>query len=181
MSITETAPVIPEGSWGVDTVHSSIRFAVTYNGFSRFSGHFTSYDVTLVGGTEPRLFGTVSGADIQIEDDVLKGVVLGEEFFDVESHPNLSFRSTTLTLDPAGDVELKGELSIRGQEVAIVASGRYAEIGAGLNGKERIGLTLSAAIDRRDFGLNWDRSLPGGARVLDFDVALDAQFELTRI
>src|ERR1700761_6822143 len=51
----------PAGTWTVDPVHSSVTFAITHNNVATFRSGFETYDVTLVGGEEPKLGGSVHG------------------------------------------------------------------------------------------------------------------------
>ena len=50
---------VPAGTWTVDPVHSSVTFAITHNNVATYRSGFETYDVTLVGGEEPKLEGTV--------------------------------------------------------------------------------------------------------------------------
>ncbi len=169
---------LPAGTWTVDPVHSSINFAITHNGVATFRSGFTSYEATLTGGESPRLEGTVDVASVDVSEEMLKGHLLSPEFFDAERHPRLKFSSTEIGVEEDGSVRLRGELEIRGEAHAVEATGRFAEIGADIAGKERVGFSLEAAVDRRDFGLDWNADLPNGGRALEYEVAINVELEL---
>ena len=169
---------IPAGTWAVDPVHSSVTFAITHNDVSTFRSGFETYETWLSGGEAPGLEGSVDVASIEIDEEQLKGHLLSPDFFDAERHPQIRFRSTELSVGEDGAVRLVGELDIKGEEREVEASGRFAEVGAGLDGAPRVGLSLAATVDRRSFGLDWNAELPSGGEVLDYAVRITVELEL---
>ncbi|HEU4944652.1 MAG TPA: YceI family protein, partial [Solirubrobacterales bacterium] len=73
---------------------------------------------------------------------------------------------------------LRGVLEIRGEKHEVEAGGRFSEIGADLAGSPRIGLSLEATVDRRNFGLDWNAELPSGGKALDYEVTIAVELEL---
>ncbi len=178
MSTQTVKQEIPAGAWSVDPVHSSIGFSVVHNGVTAFRSGFDSYEARLTGGERPRLEGTVDVAGIEIGEDQLKGHLLSPDFFDAERHPRLRFESSELDVAEDGSLRLRGELEIRGEKREVEASGRFAQLGADLGGSARVGLSLAATVDRRDFGLDWNADLPGGGQALDYEVSIAVELEL---
>jgi polyisoprenoid-binding protein YceI len=169
---------IPVGTWVVDPVHSSIGFAVTHNGVTTFRSGFERYEARLSGGDSPRLEGSVEVASVEIDEEMLKGHLLSPEFFDVQRFPQLRFASSELSVGEDGTLRLLGELEIHGEKREVEASGRFAHLGGDLAGKERVGLSLEATVDRRDFGLDWQAELPSGGEVLEYAVTINVELEL---
>jgi len=168
---------IPAGTWTVDPVHSTIHFAITHSEVATFRSGFREYEATLTGGEAPKLEGAVEVASIDIGEEMLKDHLLGPDFFDAEKHPQLKFSSTELSVDEDGQVRLSGELEVRGEVRQVQAVGRFAKVGAYLDGRERLGLSVEAAVDRREFGLNWNADLPNGGQALEFEVAINVELE----
>jgi polyisoprenoid-binding protein YceI len=169
---------IPAGAYVVDSVHSSIGFAVVHNGVSTFRSGFGEYGAKLSGGESPRLEGTVDVASIEIDEPNLKGHLLSPEFFDAERHPRLRFASNELTIAEDGAATIRGELEIRGEVREVEARGRVVPLGGDLAGQARVGLSFAASVDRRDFGLDWQAELPSGGEVLDWTVEIAVELEL---
>jgi polyisoprenoid-binding protein YceI len=178
MSTKTIEQAVPAGTWAVDPVHSSVTFAVTHNGVSTFRSGFETYEARLTGGEGPSLEGTVDVAGIEIDEEQLKGHLLSPDFFDAERFPQIRFRSTELSVAEDGSLRLLGELDIRGEKREVEASGRFARIGASLDGAPRVGLSLAATVDRRNFGLDWQAELPGGGEALDYAVSIAVELEL---
>jgi polyisoprenoid-binding protein YceI len=178
MSTQTIQQAVPTGTYVVDPVHSSIGFAVVHNGVSTFRSGFGDYEAKLSGGENPRLEGVVEVASVQIDEPQLRGHLLSPEFFDVERYPQLRFESSALEVTEDGSATIRGELEIRGDKREVEASGRYVQLGADLAGQARVGLSIEASVDRRDFGLDWQAELPGGGEVLDYEVAIAVELEL---
>ncbi|HEU5061764.1 MAG TPA: YceI family protein [Solirubrobacterales bacterium] len=169
---------VPAGTWVVDPVHSSVNFAVAHNGVTTFRSGFERYEARLSGGEGARLEGTVDVDSIQIDEEMLKGHLLSPEFFDVQRFPQLRFASSELSVNEGGNLRVRGELEIHGEKREVEASGRFARLGGDLAGKERVGLSIEATVDRRDFGLDWQAELPSGGEVLDYAVTISVELEL---
>jgi polyisoprenoid-binding protein YceI len=178
MSTETVNQSVPAGSWTVDPVHSAVHFAITHNGIATFRSGFADYSATLSGGEQPRLEGSVEVASIEIDDPQLKGHLLSPDFFDAERFPRVTFSSTELTVEDDGSVRLAGDFELHGQTRRVEATGRFGQLGADLGGNERVGLSLASAVDRRDFGIDWNAELPKGGTVLEYEVAINVELEL---
>jgi polyisoprenoid-binding protein YceI len=180
MSTQTIEQQIAAGTYAVDPVHSSITFAITHNGVATFRSGFDSYEARLSGGETPRLEGSVDVGSIQIDEAQLKGHLLSPDFFDAGRFPRLRFESTELSVGDDGSVALRGELEIRGERHEVEANGKFGRIGEDLGGNARVGLSLAASVDRRNFGLDWNAELPSGGEVLDYEVAIAVELELVK-
>ncbi|HVS99908.1 MAG TPA: YceI family protein [Solirubrobacterales bacterium] len=178
MSTDTVNQKVPAGTWTVDPVHSSISFAITHNDVATFRSGFETYEATLTGGEEPRLAGSVDVQSIDIDEPQLRGHLMSPEFFDLERFPKLTFTSTRFDVADDGSVRLAGELDIHGAAREVEATGRFGELGADLGGRPRVALSVSTAVDRRDFGMEFNADLPSGGQVLEWEVAIAVDLEL---
>jgi polyisoprenoid-binding protein YceI len=174
--MSTTATQIPAGTYGLDTVHSSIGFGVKYNGVATFRSSFEKYDAQLADGV---LTGTADASSIKIDEPSFKGHLLAEDFFNVEVTPTITFKSTDIKVAEDGTAEVAGDLTIRGVTKPVVAKGQS---GAGQDafGNDRVSFELSATVDRREFGLNWQNALPNGADALAWDVTLNVDLQFVK-
>jgi polyisoprenoid-binding protein YceI len=184
MSATLPAALPTTGTWSVDPIHSSVRFSITHHAIATFRAGFDD-----VSGAFDADSGVLSGS-VPVDNIDLQGVakfksdLLAERFFDADTHPALSFVSTELIADADGSVRLAGELTIKGITKPISAVGH---VGGPItvthhDGREsdRLGIDLSAVIDRRDFGMTHNNEYAEGVVNLGWDVAIEVALELTR-
>jgi polyisoprenoid-binding protein YceI len=173
---TTTTTVIPAGTWVVDTIHSSIGFAVKHNTVETFKGKIGQFDVQLADGG---LAGTAKVASIQVEDQQMAGHLQTPDFFDAERHPELRFVSNTIERD--GDrVSIAGELTLRGVTQPVEISGTVTGPLENAYGQQRIGFDVETTVNRRDFGIDWNLELPTGDPALADDVLITANLALVQ-
>jgi polyisoprenoid-binding protein YceI len=177
--MTTTTEAKLDQTFQADPIHSSFGFAVKHMGVSTFRGSLSDVDATLEPGDDgPVLEGAARVESISIHEPAeFRAHVLGAEFFDAESHPEVTFRSTRVDLGADGSAEVEGELTIRGTTRAVVAKGTWVEPREAPGG-QRAALELEAKFDRRDFGFDWQMEMPSGGDVLDYEVTLTIHLEL---
>ena len=175
---TTTIQQVPGGAFNLDPVHSTFGFAVKHNGVSTFRGQFEEVDVKLEDGV---LTGIAQVDSVKTAIPDLKAHLLAPDFFNAAETPTVEFRSTDIRIADGrdGEVEVDGELTIRGVTEPVTATGTMA-YGVGLSGSEVVGLDLEAKIDRREYGLNWQAPLPNGGDALAWDVVLEVHLELPK-
>jgi polyisoprenoid-binding protein YceI len=171
------------GVFEVDRKHSWVGFAVRHMQVSTFRGSFREVDARVVGDASGlHLEGAVRVESISITDppDFRAHVVRGDDFFDAERYPEITFRSTRADLAEDGAVTIEGELTIKGISRTVVATGTYQSPVADPWGSERAALELHAVVDRRDWELSWQLPLPDGGEALGWSVDVHVQLELVR-
>lgn len=169
---------LPLGTWKLDPVHSSANFAVRHFEVGNFRGRFDSFDATLtVEQDAAELVGKVDASSIVVKDPNLQGHLGSPDFFDLERFPEITFRSTEIRRQ--GDqIELDGELTIKGNGNAVHARGTIYGPTVTLGDVTKIGLELEAVVDKNQFGLTWNAPLPKGGVVLADEVKLNVELEL---
>ena len=170
------------GSWEVDPTHSALEFVARYAVFTLVRGRFTTFSGAVV--IDP-LHREATQVDVEIDASsvdtampVRDAQLRGEEFFDVEHHPMISFRSLGATVLAAGRYTVHGELTIRGvtQPVRLVVDvfGRVPDV----LGNPRLGLRATAKVQRAVWGITWNVPVPGGGVALAEEVDLELDVSL---
>jgi polyisoprenoid-binding protein YceI len=180
MSVS-TETTIPTGTYTIDKVHSHVGFAVKHMVVATFRGRFEDFDATLEVAADgaARLVGTVDVTSIEVKDDNLAGHLQSPDFFDAERHFELRFESDSIRVDQ-GDVVVDGRLTIKGQTRPVEARGTIVGPHEDIAGNTKLGLELTAIVDRTEFGLNWNAPLPKGGMALGNDVTLSVDLELKK-
>jgi len=156
------------GTWAADPVHSHVSFEVAYAGVNTFRGAFEDFTATLSGG---RLDGSARVASVDVRDEQLNGHLQTPDFFDAERFPEITFSATSLD---------RGELTIKGVTGPVEIAGSLSEPNVDPFGRERLGLTLRATVDRTAFGVSWNAPNQGGGDYLGDEVAIVAELALVR-
>jgi polyisoprenoid-binding protein YceI len=180
MSTTVNATqALPTGTWKVDPVHSQVGFSVDYH-VGTFRGTFSPLDATLEVGEDgsAKLSGSVPVVGVKVQDENLTAHLHSPEFFDAERTPEISFTSSEISRE-GDEIELQGELTIRGTTLPVKARGTVGEQTEYME-HPYFGLKLQASIDRGAFGLNWNNTLPNGQPALANEVSVTAELFLTR-
>jgi polyisoprenoid-binding protein YceI len=176
----EQATLPTTGKWNFDTTHSAVRFSIVNHAVAWFRAGFQPVVGAFDGDTQV-LAGEVQVNDVQVGMDILHGHLQRADFFDAENHPAISFRSTRLE-GVGGRLLLEGDLTIKGVTRSIFTIGSFTapELVAHYDGTEvrHFGIELGVTIDRRDYDLSFNNSLPSGVTNLGWEVAIEVSLEL---
>lgn len=178
-----TAVQTADGAYELDKPHSTVQFSVRHVGVSTFRASFADLDGRLVienGSAELWASAAVESVSIVEPPEFREHVVRGEDFFAADEHPLLTFRSTSIEFTEDGKATVSGELSVRGVSGSVSATGTFFPPTEDPFGGTRVGLELSATIDRRAWGMDWQMQLPNGGEALGWEVDVTAHLELTR-
>jgi polyisoprenoid-binding protein YceI len=170
VSTTTTTTGAPTGTWQLDPVHSTVAFEVGYMG-GRFKGQFREVEATLDVADTATLAGTATVSSIDVKDETLAAHLQSPDFFDAERHPEIAFRADGIRFERER-VLGAGELTIKGVTRPLAVDGDYAGPVPDAFGGERVRITLTATLDRTDFGVSWNTPLPSGDPALSNEVAV---------
>lgn len=179
MTTTAVSPFTQ--TFTADPDHSSFQAELRHMGVGTFRTGFEDVAARLEHDAEGlRLTGRarVDSITIKRPAEFRAHVVDGEDFFDAARHPEVTFASTRLDLAEDGTAALEGTLTMRGVERPVTATGTYAAPVEDIYGAHRAALDLTAEIDRRDWGFDFQAQLPRGGDVLSWTAALSIHLEL---
>ena len=166
--------VVPAGTWALDPTHSTVGFTVLYMGVAPFQGAFREFAATL---DEQGVRGVAQASSIDVDNPDLTAHLASPDFFDVATHPELSFEAGPLTRD--GDtVTADGILVVKGNREPVALTGTITDPVSDPWGGRKLGLSLSGTVDRNAVGLTWNAPLPEGGSMLADEVELTATLVL---
>ena len=172
-------------TWQIDPGHSEVGFAVKHLMISSVRGRFSGVKGTIVLDGED-----VSRSSVEVEIDASTidtreekrdGHLRSPDFFDVEKHPTITFRSRRI--EPIGDDRFRvtGDLTIRGVTREVVLEAVEEGRGGDPWGGERVGFSATGKIDRREFGLTWNQALETGGVLVSNDIKLSIEAEAVKV
>lgn len=181
-----SAPAVtPQTStWSIDASHSHIEFAVRHMMVATAKGTFNDVKGTVT-------YDGVNLADATIEVEIPVASIDSKnadrdnhlksaDFFDAESHPYITFRSTRIVPKGGNAFDIVGDLTIRGTTKEVTLAAESNGVLRDPWGMERAGFSASGKINRFDFGLHWNAALETGGLVVAPDVKLSLEVEIVR-
>ena len=171
------------GEWAIDPEHSAVSFSVRHMMISTVRGRFDDVEGWFRLGPPERVTGRVriGTASISTGNQERDEHLRTNEFLDVAAHPDITFEPDEVQILSEREARVAGELTIK-------AITRRVELTAAFNGfapndpwgKERVSLTLTGAIDRKDFGVAWNRALETGGVLIGDEIKLELEVAATR-
>ncbi len=165
----------------IDPAHSQVSFAVRHMGFSKVRGRFETFEGTLrmtpdqLDSLEAEA--AVDVASLTTGDEKRDTHLRSEDFFETETHPELTFKSTGVKNISGSTSTLTGELTIRGVTKAVELDAEFLGEAKDPWGGTRVAFEAETTINRKDFGLNWNQVLETGGVLVGetIEITLEAQ------
>lgn len=172
-------------AWKIDESHSSIEFTVKHMMITKVRGSFSDFDGTI--SIDPQNLaastaeGSVRTASINTRDEKRDAHLRGEDFFDVENHPAMTFRTTAVQRVAEDQYRVTGDLTIKGnsREVTwdVTDEGQAQDPWGGT----RRALSARTTINRKNFDLTWNVALETGGFLVGDDIKINAELQLVEV
>ena len=172
-------------TWDIDTAHASGNFSVKHLIISSVNG--TLGDVT---GKVEMDDKDVTKSKVEVSID-LKGIntrqpkrddhLRSPDFFDVDKFPALTFKSTKIEKGEGSKLKVTGDLSMHGVTKSVTLDGELtAEATNPFSGAKARGFSGTTMLNRKDYGLNWNKALEAGGLLVGEDVKVSVEAELVK-
>lgn len=190
---TATEPAVPAqagadtaaltGDYTVDAAHSSLGFTARHAMVTNVKGSFSDFEGTLhLDGADP----TASTASFDVRmDSISTGSadrdthLKSADFFDIEQHPAMTFRSTKAEALGGTSYRITGDLSILGTTKPISIDLEFNGFAKDPFGNERVGFEGTGELLRSEWGLTWNAALETGGVLVSDRIKLN--FDLSAI
>lgn len=165
----------------IDPDHTQIIFKVKHMGISTVTGRFDLFEGTYAFDEEDlgksSVETTITTASINTNkkkrDDHLKS----PDFLNVEKNPTITFKSKEVKKGDGEDFSIVGDLTINGVTKEVVLDAEYGGSATDPWGNERSAFTAETKIDRKDYGITWNKSLDAGGVVVGDEVKIILEVE----
>ncbi len=184
MSTTSTSTKTGTTTYAIDAAHSQVGFSVKHMMFSTVRGNFTGFEGSIVvdhdNPANSSVNVTIDASTITTRDEKRDEHLRSADFFDTETYPTITFKSTSIDFKDAENFTVNGDLTMHGvtQPVKIKAE----QTGEGTNpwGVDVAGFEGSTKVNRKDFGLNWNAALEKGGVLVGEDIKIELELEVAK-
>jgi polyisoprenoid-binding protein YceI len=163
-----------------DPAHSSIEFSVKHMVISNVKGSFDKFDAVIVYDPDniesSSVDVSIDVTSVDTKDGKRDEHLRSADFLDAENHPQITFKSDKIKKSGDGYVAV-GTLTIRGVS-------KQVELPFELNGpivnpygQSVIGVQIEYELSRKDFNVNWNKTLDAGGVVVGDDVKVEINLE----
>jgi polyisoprenoid-binding protein YceI len=159
----------------VDKAHSQAEFKVRHM-MSSVTGRFNDFDATIdlnrANPAASKVDFTIQAASINTANENRDKHLRSADFFEVDKYPTITFKGTKIA--PAGKdrFDVTGNLTIHGVTKEVTLPVTFLGFGKDPWGKERAGFEIETTLNRKDYGLNWNKALDQGGFLLADDVKI---------
>lgn len=177
VAVSKAEPVM----FDIDKAHTTVGFKVRHLGLSNVTGTFADYAVRFTLDpadlTSMSVAARIEVASVDTGNERRDADLRSDNFFDAEQHPQIRFQSTSVTEVDGNAFKLAGDLTIHGVTKPVVLDGELIGVAPGPMGKQRVGIEAHTTIDRRDFGLTWNRLTEAGGVIAGHEVTIMLDIE----
>ncbi|MFP4332111.1 MAG: YceI family protein [Campylobacterales bacterium] len=166
--------------FSVDQSHTSVGFSVTHLMISEVDGNFKEFsgdfDFDPKTDSFKSLSATIDASSIDTSNEKRDAHLRDPDFFDVKKYPDITFKMLSYKAD--GDKgTMVGELTIKDVTKEVTLETNIKGTAIDPWGNERVGFELEGEIDRKEFGLNWNKALETGGVLVGDTVELSIKIQ----
>jgi polyisoprenoid-binding protein YceI len=175
--MTQTTTPTLTGDYVIDPTHSRIGFAAKHAMVTTVRGGFSDFTATVhLDAENPENSSAtieIQSASVDTGNADRDAHVRNADFFDVENHPTITFRSTSAKQVSDDEFELTGDLTIKGTTKPVTIS--FEKTGEATDpwGGSRVGFEGKTRVNRKDWDLTWNVALEAGGLLVSDKVTLE--------
>jgi len=167
--------------YNVDADHSIVGFSVAHMVISKTTGRFNDYagfiEVDPDGKIAMSIEAVIKTASVDTNHQKRDTHLRSPDFFNVEKYPTMTYKMTSY--EKQGDKYVaSGNLTLLGVTRPIVLTGTFnGVLPKDPMGNTRAGFSAEGKINRKDFGMNWNKALDNGGLVVGDEVTIRLEIE----
>lgn len=167
-------------TWKIDPAHSQVQFSVRHMMISTVRGHFEKFeaDATIdpTDITQSKVVAKAQAASIQTGEPQRDGHLKSPDFFNAEAFPEMVLKTKAVQAN-GEDLVVDADLTIRDVTQPVQFKGEVQGPAKDPWGNQRIAFSLTAEINREDFGLTWNQALEAGGVLIGKKVKLHLEVQ----
>jgi polyisoprenoid-binding protein YceI len=166
--------------WNLDPEHSTIEFRVTHMVVSKTTGRFTDYvgfvDMDAEAGTVTAIEATIKAGSVNTNHEKRDAHLRNADFLDVEHYPTMTFKMKSYKKTADGYTAI-GDFTLHGVTKEVTLVGHYNGAAKDPLGNIRAGFSAEGKLNRKDFGMVWNKTLDSGGLVVGDEVQIRLDIE----
>lgn len=180
-------PLLPAPSpaaavtYTADVKHSDVSFKIRHL-MSPVRGRFGAFEATVVRDDANPAASSVTfkidAASIDTGVADRDKHLRSDDFFAVDKHPQITFQSKAVEKVANDKYKVTGDLTMRGVTKVITLDVNLDGEMKDPGGVQRVGFSTSTTLNRKEFGINWNRALDAGGFLLADEVLAEISLEL---
>ncbi len=178
--LAQTAAPATE-TWGIDKSHSNATFKVRHL-MANVSGEFRDFDAVInVDRANPANSSvefTIQTASVDTGNDNRDNHLRSPDFFDAAKFPTISFKSSSVKAKSKTEFEVTGDLTMHGVTKRVTLPVEFLGFGRDARGNEKAGFSIATTVNRKDYGIVWNRNIDEGGLLLGDDVKVVIDLEV---
>ncbi len=170
-----TFPAELTGTWDIDPVHSTVGFTAKHAMVATTRGHFTVFTggatMDAASPENSSLWVDIDADSVNTGNEQRDGHLRSADFFNVETHPHISFKSTSVKVD-GDDVVTGGDLTVAGVTHPVEVRWEFGGVSKDPYGNQRAGFDGTTTLNRKDWGLVWNAAIETGGFLVSDKIKL---------
>ncbi|MBI3603558.1 MAG: polyisoprenoid-binding protein [Nitrospirae bacterium] len=166
--------------YNVDLDHSTVEFRVAHVVVSKTSGRFMDYsgfiEMDPEAGTVKTIETEIKTASVNTNHQKRDAHLRGPDFFNVEKYPTMIYKLKSYR-KTGDDYTAVGDLTLLGVTKEVTLVGRFNGVAKDPWGNVRAGFTAEGKLNRKDFGMTWNKTLDSGGLVVGDEVYIKLDIE----
>ena len=179
-----TLPVLAGDTYRIDPVHSEVGFKVRHF-LSKTPGRFSKFQGTIQMDekdiSKSSVEVSIDVASISTDNEGRDKHLKSPDFFDVEKFPAITFKSTAVKEVAKGKLEITGDFTMHGVTKRITFPITNLGTQASPMGVRGGFVDGTLKINRKDFGVLWNKTLDSGGTMLSDEVEIALNVEAVKI
>jgi polyisoprenoid-binding protein YceI len=185
--VAGAAPVFADTeTFTFDKAHSLVGFRIRHF-VSKVEGRFKDFDGTIwidrANPSASKVELTIQAASIDTANENRDKDLRSDNFFDTAKYPTITFKSTKIEPKGKDAYDVTGEFTMHGVTRTItvpVKHGGFLKIKGRTGMTEKTGFEINFPLNRKDFGIVWNRPLDSGGFMLSDEVEINVQVEANK-
>lgn len=172
-------------TWKVDPMHSEVLFKIKHLVISTVTGSFRKFDGNVITNGDDfnnaKVNFTIDVRSIDTNQSDRDAHLQNGDFFAADDYPQITFESTSFVHKSGSDYKMTGNLTLKGVTKSVDLNVEYGGSENNGHGVIKHGFEVTGVINRKEFGMTWNKMTDTGGLGLGEDIKLIANIQVEQL